>query len=82
MRPQMGLLVVLLVVVAGCSNAGSPTWTPAASPRFVDVGSTTTARDEPMAVRLNDGRVLVAGGDGPAGTLASAELPSTRFLSD
>lgn len=41
---------------------------------FVTAGSLASPRSSHTATRLSDGRVLLAGGVGPAGVLASAEL--------
>ena len=59
-----------------------PTPTPAPG-SFRPVGSMTTARDGATAIRLRDGRVLVVGGKGDGGELASAELydPATCTFS-
>ena len=76
-RPQMGLLVPLslLLVLLGLLKSvevahasGSGTWT--------ITGSMTVARTVHTATLLPNGKVLVAGGDGGHGFLASAELYS------
>ena len=70
-----------LSCVAACDNRQSPT-APAATPRlslatvgFSSTGDMVAARSDHIAVRLLDGRILVAGGrsDGRTG-LATAEL--------
>ncbi len=66
---RLGLLVVLAVL------AGSPAVAHAASPSSLSAtGSLNVARASQTSTRLFGGRVLVAGGQGAGGMLASAEL--------
>jgi hypothetical protein len=56
-------------------SAAEPTATLAQGPTgFSATGSMATARDGSTATLLSDGRVLIAGGSGGAGALATAEL--------
>jgi Galactose oxidase, central domain len=57
------------------SPVGPAAPTPTAAPgAFAAVGSMTTARYGATATLLNDGRVLIVGGDGDGGNRPSAEL--------
>ncbi|MBN1889931.1 MAG: tandem-95 repeat protein [Thermoflexales bacterium] len=80
------------VLVAGGENAGGPLsgadlYTPGAYPAqgsWSSTGALGAARRQHTAARLPDGRVLVAGGYGGGGALASAELydPAAGTWSD
>lgn len=76
-----------ILVVGGCSTPGcelgsrdamvAERWDPATR-RFAPAGSLREWRDDHTATRLQDGRVLVAGGWGANGVLASTELYEPR----
>ncbi|MGA3056892.1 MAG: kelch repeat-containing protein [Candidatus Limnocylindrales bacterium] len=75
------LAAALLTIVA---NRPSPAASPKpAAATFSQTGSLVQARQDQAAVLLPDGRVLVVGGKGPDGDLASAELydPTTGTFS-
>ncbi len=82
-----------VLIVGGCTNQGCDTGSSdgataelydPATRRFTLTGSLRTSRDDHAAVRLADGRVLVAGGWGGQGVLASTEIydPATAAFSD
>ena len=82
-----------ILIVGGCTNAGCDTGSPdgataelfdPATRTFTLTGPLRTSRDDHAAVRLADGRVLVAGGWGGQGVLAGTEIydPGTGLFSD
>jgi hypothetical protein len=75
------LAAALLTVVAKRPAPAASTKPPIGA--FSQTGSLLQARYDQAAVTLSDGRVLIVGGDGPDGALASAELydPTTGKFS-
>jgi hypothetical protein len=82
-----------VLIVGGCTNAGCDTGSSEgatselfdpATRTFTLTGSLRTSRDDHAAVRLADGRVLIAGGWGGEGVLAGTEIydPATGVFSD
>ncbi len=71
----------LLTIVANRPAPAASTKPPIGA--FSQTGSLLQARYDQAAVTLSDGRVLIVGGDGPDGALASAELydPTTGKFS-
>jgi hypothetical protein len=72
-------VAVVAVCVAAMGVAGPAAAVHAASPEPTTDANLNAARADQMAIRLASGKVLVAGGVGDDGVLASAELfdPST-----
>lgn len=69
---QVALVCVLL---AGCGGSGGGGTGPVNTPaQFVLTGSMTTPRYVPTATLLQDGKVLIAGGENAETALASAEI--------
>jgi len=82
-----------ILIVGGCTSAGCDTGSPDGATAelfdpttrtFTLTGPLRTSRDDHAAIRLADGRVLVAGGWGGQGVLATTEVydPATGSFSD
>lgn len=78
MRVRAVLAALLVVFGLAGAACGSSVPIPSLSPPFARTGSLTADRAGHTATLLQDGRVLIAGGWGDHGALASAELYDPR----